>query len=261
MKEKKARVEDALHATRAAVEEGIVAGGGVALLRARAVVKVVGDNADQDAGVKIVLRAIEEPLRAIVANAGDEPSVVVARVLEGKGNFGYNAANLLMGGFKPEEISVMYMKDAGLEHYGNALLVSPAFMRDNPDAVRRFIRASIRGFLDVAANPAEGIAAAMRRIGGTSCPEAVPESLRSERSSTRAMSTSTRVDTDDFSNSKPALPSGPGIKAPMPPLADELRRLIETRMELEGLAPGVNRYRPVAEERCDCPKIKSESTS
>ena len=77
--------------------------------------------------------------------------------------FGYNAANLLMGGFKPEEISVMYMQDAGLEHYGNALLVSPAFMRDNPEAVRRFIRASIRGFLDVAANPAEGIAAAMRR--------------------------------------------------------------------------------------------------
>ena len=94
MKEKKARVEDALHATRAAVEEGIVAGGGVALLRARASIKELkGENADQDAGIKIVLRAIEEPLRQIVANAGDEPSVVVAKVLEGQGNFGYNAAN------------------------------------------------------------------------------------------------------------------------------------------------------------------------
>ncbi|QSI76277.1 MULTISPECIES: chaperonin GroEL [Niveibacterium] len=94
MKEKKARVEDALHATRAAVEEGVVAGGGVALLRARAAVGAIkGDNADQDAGIKIVLRAIEEPLRQIVANAGDEPSVVIAKVLEGSGNYGYNASN------------------------------------------------------------------------------------------------------------------------------------------------------------------------
>jgi len=93
MKEKKARVEDALHATRAAVEEGIVPGGGVALLRARAAAGTIkGDNPDQDAGIKIVLRALEEPLRAIVSNAGHEPSVVVARVVEGKGNFGYNAA-------------------------------------------------------------------------------------------------------------------------------------------------------------------------
>ncbi|GMV46218.1 MAG: 60 kDa chaperonin [Pseudomonadota bacterium] len=92
MKEKKARVEDALHATRAAVEEGIVAGGGVALLRARhALGKLKGDNHDQDAGIKIVLRAVEQPLREIVANAGDEPSVVINKVLEGKGNFGYNA--------------------------------------------------------------------------------------------------------------------------------------------------------------------------
>ena len=94
MKEKKARVEDALHATRAAVEEGIVPGGGVALLRARAAIKdLKGDNPEQDAGIKIVLRAVEEPLRQIVANAGDEPSVVVNKVLEGKGNYGYNAAN------------------------------------------------------------------------------------------------------------------------------------------------------------------------
>ncbi len=98
MKEKKARVEDALHATRAAVEEGIVAGGGVALLRVcAAVAKTKGDNHDQDAGIKIVLRAMEEPLRQIVANAGDEPSVVVNKVVEGKGNFGYNAATETYG--------------------------------------------------------------------------------------------------------------------------------------------------------------------
>ncbi len=93
MKEKKARVEDALHATRAAVEEGIVPGGGVALLRARAALgELKGDNHDQDAGIKIVLRAMEQPLREIVANAGDEPSVVVNKVVEGSGNFGFNAA-------------------------------------------------------------------------------------------------------------------------------------------------------------------------
>jgi chaperonin GroEL len=92
MKEKKARVEDALHATRAAVEEGIVAGGGVAYLRARANLKnLKGDNSDQEAGIKIVLRALEEPMRQIVANTGDEPSVVVNKVVEGKGNFGFNA--------------------------------------------------------------------------------------------------------------------------------------------------------------------------
>jgi chaperonin GroEL len=94
LKEKKARVEDALHATRAAVEEGVVPGGGVALLRAKQRAGVIkGDNADQDAGIQLVLRAIEEPLRQIVANAGGEPSVVVNRVLEGEGNFGFNAAN------------------------------------------------------------------------------------------------------------------------------------------------------------------------
>src|SRR5882757_6254931 len=92
MKERKARVEDALHATRAAVEEGIVAGGGVALVRAKqAVASLKGENPDQDAGVKIVLRALEEPLRQIVANAGEEPSVVVNKVAEGKGNYGFNA--------------------------------------------------------------------------------------------------------------------------------------------------------------------------
>jgi chaperonin GroEL len=93
MKEKRARVDDALHATRAAVEEGIVPGGGVALLRARARVKdLKGDNPDQNAGIKIVLRAVEEPLRQIVVNAGDEPSVVLNKVAQEQGNFGYNAA-------------------------------------------------------------------------------------------------------------------------------------------------------------------------
>jgi chaperonin GroEL len=92
VKEKKDRVDDALHATRAAVEEGIVPGGGVALIRVKqAISGLKGANADQDAGVKIVLRALEEPLRQIVTNAGEEASVVVARVAEGTGNFGYNA--------------------------------------------------------------------------------------------------------------------------------------------------------------------------
>ncbi len=93
MKEKKARVEDALHATRAAVEEGIVPGGGVAFIRARQVLegKLKGDNHDQEAGIKIVMKALEEPLRIIVDNAGAEPSVVLNKVLEHEGNFGFNA--------------------------------------------------------------------------------------------------------------------------------------------------------------------------
>ncbi len=93
MKEKKARVEDALHATRAAVEEGIVPGGGVALLRARmGIEKLTGDNDDQNAGINLLRRAMEEPLRQIVANAGGAPDVVVDRVVADKGNFGFNAA-------------------------------------------------------------------------------------------------------------------------------------------------------------------------
>ncbi|HET9579449.1 MAG TPA: chaperonin GroEL, partial [Usitatibacter sp.] len=92
MKEKKARVEDAVHATRAAVEEGVLPGGGVALLRARSRIgELHGATPDQDAGVRIVLRALEEPLRQIVANAGAEPSVVVAHVVAAEGNFGFNA--------------------------------------------------------------------------------------------------------------------------------------------------------------------------
>jgi chaperonin GroEL len=93
MKEKKARVEDALHATRAAVEEGIVPGGGVAFIRAKQSLegKLKAENHDQEGGIKIVMRALEEPLRMIVDNAGAEPSVVLNKVLESKGNFGFNA--------------------------------------------------------------------------------------------------------------------------------------------------------------------------
>jgi chaperonin GroEL len=93
MKEKKARVEDALHATRAAVEEGVVPGGGVALVRAlQAIEGLKGDNADQNVGIALLRRAVEAPLRQIVANSGDEPSVVVDKVKQGTGNYGYNAA-------------------------------------------------------------------------------------------------------------------------------------------------------------------------
>ncbi|TDJ44268.1 MAG: chaperonin GroEL [Gammaproteobacteria bacterium] len=93
MKEKKARVEDALHSTRAAVEEGVVAGGGVALIRANAAIQnLKGDNDEQDMGITVLRRALEEPLRQIVANAGEDSSVILNKVAEGKGNFGYNAA-------------------------------------------------------------------------------------------------------------------------------------------------------------------------
>jgi chaperonin GroEL len=119
MKEKKARVEDALHATRAAVEEGIVAGGGVALIRAKqAISNLKGANHDQDAGIKIVLRALEEPLRTIVANAGAEPSVVMNKVSEGQGNFGYNAANdtygdlVQMGVIDPTKVARCALQNA-----------------------------------------------------------------------------------------------------------------------------------------------------
>jgi chaperonin GroEL len=119
MKEKKARVEDALHATRAAVEEGIVAGGGVALIRAKqAISNLKGANHDQDAGIKIVLRALEEPLRTIVANAGAEPSVVMNKVSEGQANFGYNAANdtygdlVQMGVIDPTKVARCALQNA-----------------------------------------------------------------------------------------------------------------------------------------------------
>jgi chaperonin GroEL len=119
MKEKKARVEDALHATRAAVEEGILPGGGVAYIRARLTLKTLkADNHDQDCGVKIVLRALEEPLRQIVANCGDEPSVVLNKVAEGKGNFGYNASTgeygdlVQMGVVDPTKVSRFALQNA-----------------------------------------------------------------------------------------------------------------------------------------------------
>ena len=137
MKEKKARVEDALHATRAAVEEDIVVGGGVALIRARsAMSKVKGDNADQDAGIKIVLRALEEPLRQIVANAGDEPSVVLNKVVEGKGNFGYNAATgeygdlVQMGVLDPTKVARCALQNAA--SIAGLILTTDAMVAESP---------------------------------------------------------------------------------------------------------------------------------
>jgi chaperonin GroEL len=137
MKEKKARVEDALHATRAAVEEGIVAGGGVALLRARTAVGAIkGDNHDQDAGIKIVMRAVEQPLREIVANAGGEPSVVINKVLEGKGNYGYNAANdtygdmLEMGILDPTKVTRTALQNAA--SVAGLMLTTEAMVAEAP---------------------------------------------------------------------------------------------------------------------------------
>jgi chaperonin GroEL len=119
MKEKKDRVDDALHATKAAVEEGIVAGGGVALVRAKSsIVNLKGDNADQDAGIAIVLRSIEEPLRQIVQNAGVEASVVVNEIIKGSGNYGFNAANdtygdmLAMGVVDPTKVTRCALQNA-----------------------------------------------------------------------------------------------------------------------------------------------------
>ncbi len=119
MKEKKARVEDALHATRAAVEEGIVAGGGVAYIRARSALdKLKGENPDQDAGIRIVKRALEEPLRQIVANSGAEPSVVMNKIVEGTGNFGFNAQTeqfgdlVEMGVLDPTKVSRTALQNA-----------------------------------------------------------------------------------------------------------------------------------------------------
>jgi chaperonin GroEL len=119
MKEKKARVEDALHATRAAVEEGVVPGGGVALLRAcAAIADLKGDNHDQDMGVAIARRAMEEPLRQICGNAGDEPSVILNKVAEGKGQFGFNAATgeygdmLEMGILDPTKVTRSALQNA-----------------------------------------------------------------------------------------------------------------------------------------------------
>ena len=138
MKEKKARVEDALHATRAAVEEGIVPGGGVALLRTlKAVEKAKGDNPDQDAGIRILRRAVEEPLRQIVFNSGAEPSVVVNEVLSKKGNYGYNAATgeygdmVEMGILDPTKVSRTALQNAA--SIASLMLTTEAAVADVPE--------------------------------------------------------------------------------------------------------------------------------
>ena len=138
MKERKSRTEDALHATRAAVEEGILPGGGVALLRARTRLKELhGDNADQDAGIQIVMRAVEEPLRQIVANAGAEPAVVVQRVLEGEGNYGYNAATgvygdmVAMGVLDPCKVTRTAMQNAA--SIASLILTTDCMIAQIPD--------------------------------------------------------------------------------------------------------------------------------
>src|SRR6266404_1716213 len=137
MKEKKARVEDALHATRAAVEEGIVAGGGVAYLRAlKAIEKLVGANDDQTTGIKILARAIEEPLRQIVANAGEDAAVVLNRVREGKGTFGYNAAiseygdMLEMGILDPTKVTRLALQNAA--SVAGLLLTTEVMVAESP---------------------------------------------------------------------------------------------------------------------------------
>lgn len=137
MKEKKARVEDALHATRAAVEEGIVPGGGVALIRAKkAIADIKGDNDEQNAGIRIVLRAMEEPLRQIVANAGDEPSVVVNEVAQGEGNYGYNAQSgeygdlVEMGVLDPTKVTRTALQNAA--SVASLILTTDCMVADLP---------------------------------------------------------------------------------------------------------------------------------
>ncbi len=137
MKEKKDRIDDALHATRAAVEEGVVAGGGVALIRARqAIADLKGANHDQDIGIDIARRAMEEPLRQIVSNAGDEASVVVNEVAKGEGNFGYNAASgeygdmLEMGILDPTKVTRSALQHAG--SIAGLMLTTEAMVADKP---------------------------------------------------------------------------------------------------------------------------------
>lgn len=137
MKEKKARVEDALHSTRAAVEEGVVPGGGVALLRTlKAVSKVEGGNHDQQIGIDILKRAIEEPLRQIVTNAGEEASVILNEVAKGKGNYGYNAANgefgdmIEMGILDPTKVTRSALQNAA--SVASLLLTTEAMVAEIP---------------------------------------------------------------------------------------------------------------------------------
>ena len=138
MKEKKARVEDALHATRAAVEEGVVPGGGTALIRAvAAIADLKGDNEDQNAGITIARRAMESPLRQIVANSGEEPSVVAERVRNGEGNFGYNAATgeygdmLEMGILDPAKVTRTALQAAG--SIAGLMITTEAMIADMPE--------------------------------------------------------------------------------------------------------------------------------
>jgi chaperonin GroEL len=136
MKEKKARVEDALHATRAAVEEGVVAGGGVAFIRAVAKIKITGDNDDQNVGINILRRAVEEPLRQIVKNAGGDPSVVLNAVVEHKGNYGYNAATneygdmIEMGILDPTKVVRFALQNAA--SVAGLLLTTEAMIAEAP---------------------------------------------------------------------------------------------------------------------------------
>lgn len=137
LKEKKDRVEDALHATRAAVEEGIVPGGGVALVRTQAAIKsVAGDNIDQDAGIKLILRAVEEPLRQIVQNAGGEPSVVINRIKELSGSYGYNAATeeyvdmLVAGIIDPTKVTRSALQNAA--SVAGLMLTTECMIADEP---------------------------------------------------------------------------------------------------------------------------------
>jgi chaperonin GroEL len=139
MKEKKDRVDDALHATRAAVEEGVVPGGGAALVRALEAIKgLKGANHDQDIGINIARRAMEEPLRQIVANAGDEPSVVLAKVKEGKGNFGYNAASgeygdmIEMGILDPTKVTRSALQNAA--SVAGLMITTEAMVAELPKA-------------------------------------------------------------------------------------------------------------------------------
>jgi chaperonin GroEL len=137
MKEKKARVEDALHATRAAVEEGVVPGGGVALVRAlKAIEKLTGKNEDQTTGIKILARSIEEPLRQIVANAGEDAAVVLNRVREGKGTYGYNAATseygdmIEMGILDPTKVTRLALQNAA--SVAGLLLTTEVMIAESP---------------------------------------------------------------------------------------------------------------------------------
>jgi chaperonin GroEL len=137
MKEKKARVEDALHATRAAVEEGVVPGGGVALLRAlKGIANLTGANEDQTVGVNILRKAVEEPLRQIVGNAGTDASVVLNAVVNGKGNYGFNAANgeygdmVKFGIIDPTKVTRLALQNAA--SVAGLLLTTEAMIAEAP---------------------------------------------------------------------------------------------------------------------------------